>query len=102
LQRGVGQGIRVVDLKQGRRLATYRHVGESPQQLEVTPTGAVAWIATAPSTQSYIVRGASRDGERLLDPGPGVHRRGLTIATPANEPAIVYWTRDGTARSARL
>ena len=95
-------GLRVLDVRSGaiRRIPLAAGRGHATA-VEVTESGAVAWIRTfsAPDNSAVFaeVRKHDADGETVLDSGPGIDRNSL-----ARSGAAVYWTHDGSPRSASL
>jgi hypothetical protein len=66
------------------------------RSLVLEPQGGVAWIAEDSSNaQTFEVHAVSRPGRRLLASGGGIDPRSL-----AGSATTIYWTQDGTARSA--
>jgi hypothetical protein len=97
-----GVEVRVVDLSTGRR--TVQASAFSPgmplfevTDLELKPNASVAWIAK-PDTGGFEVRKSDASGRnQLLDSGPDIDPSSLAVSA-----SIVYWTKAGAPRSAKL
>lgn len=90
--------VRVLDLGTGktRKSAPTQPGGGLATDLELTSTGAVAWIraVTGPGTE---LKAMDRAGERVLDSGSEIDRASLAVSG-----STLYWTRAGAPKSAAL
>lgn len=82
--------VRSVDLRT-RRTLRRGNSGGYLSELALGPRGALAFVRGSALVASDAA------GERVLDPGPGIEPGSLAFAG-----SLLYWTRDGAARSARL
>jgi hypothetical protein len=102
--------VRVRDLRTGRYLHHWEEgtfgpdpLYYGPSALVLAPTGSAAWITSYNSpdgdpTIRYEVRKSDSTGDAVvLDSGPEIDPRSL-----ARSGATVYWSTDGTPRSAQL
>ena len=65
--------------------------------LELRPTGSVAWINRVGAGPAHEVQARDGAGARLLDSGPGIDPLSLALGG-----STLYWTKAGVAASARL
>ncbi len=91
--------IGVADLRTGNKRGTNltSHGGSPASDLEVTPTGAAAWIRAIGESSTLEVRKFDAAGESLLDAGTDIVRDSLAVSG-----LTVYWTRADQPKSAPL
>ncbi len=87
---GCSGSARTVDVRTRRTLRS-ASTGGSVGELLIGPHGAIALVA------GRGLVAADADGERVLDPGPGIAHGSLAFAGP-----LLYWTSGGAPRSAQL